>query len=232
MPRGLDELISGDSAWPTLLEWFEASPLDVTIIEADRDSRVAALLAAQVTTHSVLGALIWNCGAISIDHGWVRLLGAGVGALEGAHPEPLRDPRGDRTFQGVVAAYDVLGGRFVIHGSGLDATPPGEVVYWAPDSLAWEPIGRGHSAMVKFLLSEGLADFYAGLRWPGWEAQVEAVEIDQGLSAYPFAWSKEGRGPNVSRAPAPMAEVVAIAEHTVNQFREHPDGTQFEIGFN
>jgi hypothetical protein len=41
--RTLEQLVSDDSAWPILLEMFEASPLDVEIIEADRDSRVASL---------------------------------------------------------------------------------------------------------------------------------------------------------------------------------------------
>lgn len=228
MLRTLDELISDDSAWPVLVQLFEASPLDVKVLEADDETRARALLAAQMTTHSMLGALVWNCAAVAIDHGWIRLVGAGVGELEGAHLERLNDPEGDRAFDGVVVAYDVLGGRFAIHGSGLDV-PPGEVVYWAPDSLAWEAIGRGHSAMVEFLLSDGLADFYAGLRWPGWEADTEAVAIDRGLTAYPFAWSAEGKGPDVSRRPAPMAEVVGVAEHVANQLRGHPDGTPFEI---
>jgi len=230
MSRTLDELVSSDSAWPILLQLFSESPHDVRVVEADEAVRADALIAAQVTTHSMLGALVWNCAAVAIDYGWVRLVGAGVGDLEGAHAEQLNDPEGDRVFDGVVVAYDVLGGRFVIHGKGLDV-PPGEVVYWAPDSLAWRSIGRGHSAMVDFLLSDRLADFYADLRWPGWEADVDPIAIDQGLTAYPFAWSAEGKGPNVHRKPAPMAEVIGVAEHAASQLRGHPDGTPFEIKF-
>ena len=231
MTRTLEELVSEDSAWPVLLDWVEASSLDVEIIEADPDSRAASLLAAQVTTHSMLGALLWNCGAVSIDHGWIRLLGAGAGSLDGAHPQRLHDPRGDRMFDGVVVAYDVLGGRFAIHGGGLDAIPPGEVIYWAPDSLEWESTGKGHSAIVEFLLSGGVAEFYADLRWPGWEADSEGLAVDQGLSAYPFAWSREGRGPNVSRRAAPLHEIIAVAEEAARQLRGYPDGTPFDITF-
>src|SRR5689334_13862830 len=102
-----------------LLRLFAESTHDVTVLDAPEATRADALLVAQVTTRSALGALIWNCGAVAIDHGWVRVLGAGVGELAGAHPETLNDPEGDRTFDGVVVAYDVLGGRFAIHGGGL-----------------------------------------------------------------------------------------------------------------
>jgi len=230
MARTLDELVSSESAWPVVLQLIAESPHEVRVVDADETLRAEALLAAQVTTRSMLGALVWNCAAIAIDHGWIRLVGAGFGDLDGAHPERLNDPQGDRVFEGVVVAYDVLGGRFAIHGGGLDV-PPGEVVYWAPDSLEWESTGRGHSAMVEFLLSDGLTDFYADLRWPGWEDDVDAVAIDQGLMAYPFAWSVEGRGPDVSRKPAPMAEVIGVAEHAASQLRRHPDGTSFDITF-
>jgi hypothetical protein len=229
MPRSLDELVDADSAWPTLLDLFAQSPHDVEIVGADEATRKAGLLALQVTTHSLLGALVWNCGVVSIDHGWVRLLGAGLGAVEGAHPERLNDVKNDRVFEGVVAAYDVLGGRFAIHGGGLDEVPLGEVLYWAPDSLNWSATGMGHSAIVKFLLSERLADFYADLRWTGWESDVGPVPLDQGLSAYPFPWSVEGRGENVSRTPVPMAEVVGVAESSAAQLRGRPDGTFVKI---
>jgi hypothetical protein len=134
-------------------------------------------------------------------------------------------------FEGVVFAYDVLGGRFAIHGGGFDGVPPGEVVYWAPDSLDWQPMGRGHSAMVQFLLSDGLADFYADLRWPGWESDVDGVAIDHGLAAYPFPWSEQGRGPNVSRRAVPMPEIVGVSEDAARQLRGHPDGTDFGVAF-
>jgi hypothetical protein len=153
MARTLDDLISGDSAWPIVVELIADSPHDITVLNADQATRADVLLAAQVTTHSVLGALIWNCGVVAIDHGWVRLIGAGVSGIQGAHAERLNDPGCGRVFDGMIAAYDVLGGRFAIHGGGLDEVPLGEVVYRAPDTLRWEPTGKGHSAMVQFLLS-------------------------------------------------------------------------------
>ncbi|MFF2624916.1 DUF2625 family protein [Kitasatospora griseola] len=36
---------------------------------------------------------------------------------------------------------------------------------FAPDSLAWEALGVGHSAWTSWLLSGQWASFYDGLRW-------------------------------------------------------------------
>ena len=219
MPRSIDELMSDDSAWPILLDLIADSPHDVKVVEADEPSRTAALLATQVTTRSMLGAMAWNCGVVAIDHGWIRLVGAGVGKLQGLHPSRLNDIEGGAEFDGVIVAYDVLGGRFAIHGGGLGDVPPGEIIYWAPDSLAWESLGMGHSALVEYLLSEKLADFYADLRWAGWEGDSDAVALDHGLSAYPFPWTVEGRGPDVSRKAVPMAELIGIAEQAAGELR-------------
>ena len=223
MPRTLDELLSADSAWPLLLNLFARSPHDVRVAEASLDARTASLLAVQVTTRSVLGAMAWNCGVVAIDHGWVRLLGAGIGTIGGVHAERLNDVEQARTFEGVVVAHDVLGGRFAIHGGGLDEVPLGEVVYWAPDTLTWTATGLGHSALVEFLLSERLAEFYADLRWSGWQSDSEAVALDHGLSAYPFAWTSEGRGANVSRKAVPMSELVEFSEHAAGRLRGRAD---------
>jgi hypothetical protein len=220
MTRSLDELTSAESSWQEVLDLVEHSDLDAVIAPTDLASRTRALLDVQVTTHSLLGAIAWNCGVIAIDHGWVRLLGGGVGGLRGVHVETLNDVPAGRTFQGVTVAFDVMGGRFAIHGGGLEEVPLGEVVYWAPDSLSWMPLELSHSAFVQFLFSDRLAAFYQDLRWPGWERDSEAVPLDRGLAAYPFPWSEEGQGPGVSRKPVPMAELVALAEEAADQLRD------------
>ena len=44
----------------------------------------------------------------------------------------------------LVIAFAAIGGRFVINGGGLGGDA-GELNYWAPDSLAWEPMGPRHN---------------------------------------------------------------------------------------
>lgn len=227
--RSVQELTAGVSSWPDVLTLLSSSSHTVSIEPADLAARNRALEDLQVTTRSLLGAIAWNCGVISIDHGWVRVLGAGFGSVAGAHPQALHDPAGSRTFQGVVVAYDVLGGRFAIHGEGLDEVKPGEVTYWGPDSLNWMPLQFGHSELIEFLLSDRLEAFYSDLRWDGWQNATSPVPLDEGLSTYPFLWSKEGKGANVTRSPVPMAEIVATAELAARQLRGLADGDSVKV---
>lgn len=206
--RSIEELTSAESSWPFVLELLASSALASEVVGASPGEREDTLSSLQVSVRSVMGALAWNCGLVVIDHGWVRLIGAGFGAVPGLHVETLSDPNSGREFEGIVAAQDVLGGLFVVHGSGFNAEA-GEILYWAPDSLDWTPCGMGYSDLLAFLVSDRLATFYAGLRWEGWESVVGEVPFDQGVAAYPFPWSVEGKQSGVTRRAAPMAEVVA-----------------------
>jgi len=206
--RTIDELVVVDvPGWKKIDGYLNESSLRNEVVPFDDDRRRAVLAGLQVTVASGMGALVWNCAAILVDHGWVRLLGSGVGDLPPIHMEQLSVP-GSSSFEGVVVAYDVLGGVFAVHGHGFTADP-GEICYWAPDTLDWTPLGFGHFTLIEFLLSDGLAEFYSDLRWDGWESDTDALVADQGISAYPFPFSAEGRpGNDVSRTPAPLAEVV------------------------
>lgn len=216
--RSIAELTSVESSWPHVLDLLSTSPFQYEVVPAPQAQREASLHDLQVTVHSVMGALVWNCGLIAIDHGWVRLLGAGLGSIDGLHVEKLADVNTAREFEGIVAAQDVMGGLFVVHGGGLEADA-GEVVYWAPDTLDWSRLGMGHADLVAFLLSDRLSVFYADLRWDGWEASVGELTFDQGISAYPFPWTEEGRKAGVTRRAVPMSELVAFTFDAAMQLR-------------
>ncbi|MFG1925236.1 DUF2625 family protein [Cryptosporangium sp. NPDC048952] len=38
-----------------------------------------------------------------------------------------------------------------------------------------------------------LTQFYDALRWPGWEADVAALDLDQGFSLWPPPFTVEGK---------------------------------------
>jgi Protein of unknown function DUF2625 len=216
--RSIEELMSVDSSWPHVLNLLESSPYEYEVVPAPLTQRESTLLSLQVSVHSVMGALAWNCGLVAIDSGWVRLVGAGFGSLDGLHIEKLRHPASASDFEGIVVAHDVLGGQFVVHGSGLEADA-GEILYWAPDSLDWSRLGMGHADLVTFLLSGGVSEFYRDLRWEGWQASVRDIDFDHGLSAYPFPWTEEGQRPDVTRRAVPMRELVAFAFDAAERLR-------------
>lgn len=76
--RPLNELISSDdSAWPLVREWIDKASVNVEVLPADPKWADESLLATQVTTRSPMGAIVHNTAGIFIDHGWLRVLGAG-----------------------------------------------------------------------------------------------------------------------------------------------------------
>lgn len=215
-----------DPAWPQIEVLIGRSSSPVLVLPCDLSRRDVALEALQVSTSSYLGALVGECGALLVDHGWLRVLGAGAAGLPGVHqanvlaggPPPLLE-----------VAWDALGGRFAINGGGLDA-PPGEVCYWGPDTLDWTPIGGGHSAFLTWSLSDALADFYASLRWPGWEREIEALAPDLGLSLVPPPFTVEGRDlAQVSRSAVPITELHSVYADLAKQLKEIPDDSAFEL---
>ncbi|MBE8472208.1 DUF2625 domain-containing protein [Streptomyces justiciae] len=230
--RELSQLIDVEEpAWPEIRETLKASPVSVEVLPADRDLGRASLLQLQVTARSYLGALVLHCGGLLVDDGWLRVFGSPVGGaapeiptLAGANQFPATFDPAWRPEAGLVVAHDVLGGVFALNsgtpaGAGRPGAP-GEVVYFAPDSLRWEALGVGHSTWLAWLVSGALDEFYADLRWPGWKEEVRALNGNQGLSLFPPLWSAEARRDisATSRRAVPMKELLGVARDSCRQF--------------
>jgi hypothetical protein len=227
--RSLAELRDvDDPVWPQLADAIHNCS-SATIVPTPQADGEACLSALQVTARSTLGALALHAGAVRIDHGWLRILGAGAEGLPGlAAANGLDAGTPPSPPQVLLVAFDVLGGRFAVDGGGLGGTP-GEMHYWAPDSLAWTALGLGHSDFVLWSLGDGVADFYADMRWPGWEQEVEHVRLNEGLAIYPPLCTAESRPiSSTSRRPVPWAELatyldeLATAPEGPVQFRVEP----------
>jgi hypothetical protein len=232
--RSADELaVVDDPAWPALVHLITTAGVSVRVLDLATGRGIQVLHRFQVTARSTLGALALNCGGLVIDHGWVRVLGGGTDQLPDlAHAYGL--DAGDGTSgspPALVVAYDVLGGQFAIDGGGLGVNA-GEVCYRGPDTLRWEGLGTGHGAFITALLAGGLDDFYAHLRWPGWEQDVQSLELDQGLSVYPPPFTAEGQPiAAASRRVVPFSELLALYDAVAAQLAELPDGSAFEFRF-
>jgi hypothetical protein len=93
----------------------------VHVLPVKRQMGMKVLFRLQVTARSPLGALALNCGGVVVDHGWLRLLGGGHGALADlASANRLDDPdQASAPSERLTVAYDVLGGEFAVDGGGL-----------------------------------------------------------------------------------------------------------------
>jgi hypothetical protein len=232
--RSAGELAAtADPGWPHVLELIAEAAVPVQVVPpTDATAGARTLSRLQVTTRSTLGALAINCGAMLVDHGWLRLLGCGlVGLADLAEANGLGEPSPRTTSPGhLVVGYDVLGGTFAVNGGGLPGDP-GEVCYFGPDTLTWTPIGlSGHSALLQWALAGGLAGTFADLRWPSWQPDVSAVAPGQGLFVYPPLWAAEARSSStVKRSAVPMTELLGSHQEFARQLADVNEGSAVRV---
>ncbi len=185
--RTLDELL--DTSRPAIdkiRSWIERSTRPCTVLPPAPD-RGDRLVQAQVSTRAPLGAVIHETGGILIDHGWIRLLGSGHERLGRSLPA-WNEGRG---LGFLLVADDAVSGFFAINGGGL-GEDPGKIHYLAADRLQWEPLGIGYPDFVRWCLGQGPDEFYAELRWEGWEDDMRALHGDRTFGFYPPLWAADG----------------------------------------
>jgi hypothetical protein len=209
-----------ESAWPEVTDAVAAAPYPVAVLPVDVDRAAAELRALEITTGSWLGAVVANSGGLTLDHGWLRVLGSGHGRLPSV-VERLR------TGGGLVVAHDVLGGRFGWWQGEQGGTPT--IHYFSPDGLDWMDLEIGYRQWLHAALTGLLTRFYEELRWPGWETEVATLELDQGIAIWPPPWTTEGRDLSLtSRRPVPLAEIESLSEEFS---RRIGPGTDFTVTF-
>ena len=105
----------------------------------------------------------------------------------------------------LLIADDAIGGFFASNGGAL-CDDAGSLYYFAPDSLEWEPLDTGYTGFINWALAGDLQDYYAELRWTGWEAEVQALPADRTINFYPFLWAKADSLESRNRASVPVLE--------------------------
>ncbi|MET7969109.1 DUF2625 family protein [Micromonospora sp. NPDC005305] len=198
------------SAWFEISSLVAAAPYPVTVLPADARQAAACLAALDITTRSWLGAVVANSGGLVIDHGWLRVLGSGHDGLPDVAAEMV--PGAGR----LVVAFDVMGGQFAWSQAEPGVQPT--VHYFGPEDLAWQDLELGYGDWLEAMLAGAMTQFYEGLRWPGWEAEAASVALDQGISAWPPPWTREGKDLSaVSRKPVRLAELVSVHQDAARQ---------------
>ncbi|MGI4886871.1 MAG: DUF2625 domain-containing protein [Janthinobacterium lividum] len=218
--RSLAELINRqEPGWELVSGWIREAKNDVRVLPKTPARADSALLAAQVTTRSPLGAIVYETGGILVDGGWLRILGSGSPALS-------------RTLMGwntgkqqgfLLVADDAMGGFYAINAGAFGQESLGKLYYFAPDNLRWEPTNKTYSEFLLFCFSGNLKSYYQNLRWKGWEREISALSGDQGLACYPFLFSKEGKNvANDKRAAVPIAELWSFGQDMQRQLGSAP----------
>lgn len=223
MPRPWSELVSPEDALPFLRERIAAAPFPVELLPAPEGAGARALEALQISTRSPLGTLAFHTGGLLVDHGWLRVLGAGCPRL----PRALDIWNGlggeRRCAEGLLVGDDALGGFFAWF------QEPRTVHYLAPDMAEWLDTGLGHGQWLAWCLTERFTEFCCELRWEGWQAEVEALPPERGLLVLPPLWSGGPALSQRSRKAVPVEELWGLSVETERQLRGMPDGIRVAL---
>jgi hypothetical protein len=226
--REIAELVDvADPGWPVVADAIADGVTSCVVLPPDHSACRATLLQLQVTARSLLGAVVLNSGGLVLHHGWLRVYGGSGGSLPSlaevngfpASFDPSWAPEA-----GLVLAHDVLGGVFALNGADCaeHGRPgePGQVVYFAPDSLEWETFDGGYSHWLLWLLDGGLDGYYADSFWPSWQAEVAGLGLRDAITMWPPLFSKEG-AENVAgttRSAVPLGQQLSFSVDFARQF--------------
>lgn len=215
--KSLEELINKEDPFFNLMkEWVLESKNQVTVLPPS-DNCAQILLDVQVTTHSILGSLIYHTGGILIDHGWIRILGSGNEAFVRDVHSWNKESNGSGIY---LIADDAAGGFYAING-GAFSGEVNTIYYWAPDSMEWESLDLKYSDFFGWLLSGNLDEFYEGLRWDNWKNDIKKISTDQCVSFYPFLWTKQGGCNTSHRGVVPVDEALTLKYDLLSQMQQN-----------
>lgn len=203
--RPLTELINTqDPGWPLVRSWIASAKNMVQVLPKSAGRADSAILAVQVTTRSPMGAVVYETGGILVDNGWLRILGCGSPALN----RNLMGWNKDKQKGLLLVADDVLGGFFALNGGAFGQATLGKIYYLSPGNLEWEPLDKSYSDFLIFCFSGNLNKFYDKMRWKDWQQEVAGIGGSQGITCYPFLFTKEGRNINKTlRKAVPIQEL-------------------------
>ncbi len=212
--KTLEELINHEEpGWDLVRQWIAEASRPCEVLPQSEAHRGDALVATQVTTRSPMGAIIYECAGLLIDDGWLRILGSGKHSrLQRSLPEWNKN----RSNGFCLVADDAIGGWFAINGGGLGADA-GNIYYFAPDTLKWEPCGFAYSQFIVWSLGSKLDAFYENFRWAGWQDEVRELSGDRTFFFYPFLWAV---GPSLAerhRGTVPVEETYGLSVGGVAQ---------------
>lgn len=194
-----------------VLAWLEEGEKLYEVLPPD-DSSGDVLLELQVTTRSPMGAIAYETGGILIDGGWLQIYGSGNANL----PINIASFNRARSEGLLIVANDVVGGFFAINAGSL-AGDLGEINYWSPDNLEWEPLGVGYSAWLCWCVTNGVDEFYKDLKWLGWEKDFADLPKGYGFFFYPFLWTTEGSINACKRGMISIGEIYDLKKSVSDQ---------------
>lgn len=192
---------------PVIRGWAQTTARAIEFLPVAPGHGEIALEALQISARSPLGAVALETGGILIDHGWLRVLGAGSPKLARtiAGWNGLPCDAGDAYLPGAMfVADDVLGGMYAVDVGALGG-PRGNVCYFAPGAMRWRDTGHGYGDWLRRAITE--TDELMIERWDSWEADVRSLPGTHAYQLDPPPWDKGPPYAERDRRPVTMREL-------------------------
>lgn len=167
-------------------------------LERDPDLAERTLLHIGVSTRSILGAIVFETGGVSVAGGLIRLWGSGrKRSLLGAN-QAAATAAGRELPDTLLFGDDAFGGLFALNGGCFGAKARGEVFHLPADDQCWGSLDIGHSDFVAWCLGGDLDLLYGANTYAGRMGRNSKPAFDHVLAAFPFAWTPEGQADDIS----------------------------------
>lgn len=181
--------------------WASKAKNPLKLLPVDSARAQFAIFQLGIPLHSTLAAFIYHCGGMTVDHGWIRVIGSGNTGFERGFLDWNKDRKAYRpdSTELILIADDVVGGLF-----GLEKRSDGDienslVYYYGPNSLRWETVGLSYAGFIRYCMNGDLNQFYGDFKWKGWREEISVINTNQVISCYPLLWTKEGKELKVNR---------------------------------
>lgn len=182
------------SKWNAILKTTNESKKNIKVYPADPRAVVAINEVYDIDAESTLGAVLNNCGGITVDN-WIRLYGAGE--------IDFCTHNAEYNIGCIVIAEDVVGGLFILLESG-------NIGYFAPDTLEIEKMDMSYSQFLFWCIQGDTDSYYRDFRWTGWESDLINISVTDGMSFYPYLWAEAESINSRSKRQIPMNEIIAF----------------------
>ncbi|GAA5142683.1 DUF2625 domain-containing protein [Prosthecobacter algae] len=199
--RPLSELINDEDSAISFVRTTALAEPGRCVVHPPSEFAADVLYHTQVTTRSPMGAIAYHTGGISILDGWLRILGSGSAAI----PRSLSGWNTGRSDGFHLFADDAFGGFFALDGGAL-GPGKGDVFYFAPRSLEWEPLDCSYTQFFTWACTD-FRGFYDDVIWSGCETVIADMKPDRCFFFYPPLWTAERVLPPIDIRDIPVAEV-------------------------
>ncbi len=206
--KTLQELLDAtDPIWPHIQDWILQSSNHIVYYVSDKSKAESELEHYQVSLRAAFGAVIWETSGMLILNKWIKMLGS-----DGNNEIPSIKKWNDayvKDYGIIVVGYDILGGFFALN-AGKFQDHPGNVFYFAPDTLEWEDLEMGYTQFLNWLCMGNIVDFYQPYLWDGCFDESIQSDVTKGFHFYPPLWTKSD---SRSRRLVPQTELWAMQQH-------------------